>query len=58
MDNSDVNIVYENTYYIAEHETLLSFNEDEQNEFFQRWWHRIGKADFIRWYNINREKSQ
>lgn len=52
MNVDDINIDDEIRHEIPEFQTLLSFNRDDQNFAFQEWWGKIGKADFIRWYNM------
>lgn len=37
----------------AEHETLLAFNGDDQNEAFQSWWCEKGRKLFVNYYNRN-----
>lgn len=51
MKLDDVAMVTEVTYRMAEHETLLSFNTDEQNEAFQSWWSRVGSKKFVEHFN-------
>lgn len=52
MKPEDVRICDEyQVHRTAEHETLLSFNTDEQNAEFQGWWNIVGKQLFVKHYN-------
>lgn len=51
MKLNDVAMVTEVVFRMAEHQTLLSFNTDEQNEEFQSWWCRIGVRLFVDYLN-------
>lgn len=33
----------------AEHEIMLSFNDDEDAELFSDWWNRKGCTEFMKW---------
>jgi hypothetical protein len=35
------------TYSVAEHQMLLSFNNDSDTEVFDRWWHLEGRDAFL-----------
>lgn len=57
MKESDVYINTEITYRTAEHETLLSFRGDLDNELFQEWWCKTGLKEFIKWNNkVSKER--
>jgi len=47
-DRPEVVINREVVYRVAEHETLLAFNSDLDNEVFQLWWTRTGEDLFAK----------
>ena len=51
MKIDDVQIENEIRYDVREHQTLLSFMCDIQNDYFQQWWEKVGKKLFIKYYN-------
>jgi hypothetical protein len=51
MKIDDVQIENEIRYDVPEHQTLLSFNCDIQNDYFQQWWEKEGKEIFVQYYN-------
>jgi hypothetical protein len=57
MDEDDVRICEEyQVRHTAEHETLLAFNGDDQNEEFQGWWNTVGVKLFVKHYNKTRKR--
>jgi len=51
MNIDDVHTEDEIRLKIPEHQTLLTFTTDTQNEFFQHWWNNEGLDLFIKYYN-------
>lgn len=52
-ENIDPEISSEIILRVPDHQTLLSFNSDDENEIFQLWWNRSGFdrfSDFYRAY--------
>lgn len=44
-----VSLDSETTVHFGEHETLMSFNDDEANWAFQEWWNLKGSELFNEW---------
>ena len=51
MKIDDVFIDNQIIFDATTHTTILSFNCDIQNEYFQMWWETKGKEMFIKYYN-------
>jgi len=41
----------EATFYIPEHEVLISFNNDDDAYAFHEWWQKRGKEDFEKFFS-------
>lgn len=39
------------SFYIPEHEVLISFNNDDDAYAFNEWWNVRGKEDFEKYYS-------
>lgn len=37
------------TTSVAEHEVLLSWDNDDEPEFFEVWWSNYGKQQYLAW---------
>jgi hypothetical protein len=44
-----VSIVTQSTISIPDHQTLLSFTDDDGSEAFQEWWDEEGSSLFNEW---------
>jgi len=50
-----VSLDKEVTNYLADHEILMSFNNDGGSYAFEAWWNDIGSAQFYDWLSKSDE---
>ncbi len=53
-----ISLESEKMIHLAEHETLLSFYDDEANEAFHLWWYLEGSKMFNNWLKHSDEYSK
>ena len=50
-----VDLKQETTHNFNEHETLMSFYDDEGNYAFRDWWNEEGSSLFLKWCRTSKE---
>ena len=54
MKSQNVQIINNVSYVVPEHQIVLTFSEDDQAKVFEIWWDKIGKKEFVEYYNENK----
>jgi hypothetical protein len=47
MTNHPPELQQEYTTYTADHEILMSFNDDVDAYYFETWWNTVGESQFM-----------